>query len=925
MTIMRGGRTGSGLDRALEDALSRQLDRVLESGELADGTDPPPTTPLPPGIQPRRWQRGFNRNDWEPPGDRDKLRPPAMPWDRKSEATDAGSDQAPPSPAADAPAPPSPAADALASPSPVTSATAQAATKPTVDTGPDEPFRFRPHLTGVVMVHGIGPHLAGQTLLDWARPIITLLSDAVPAHDKVAYLPHHDGRHAADPVYKSSIDFSGETFPVIHLRIPRRKGETSGADKLESNSEPRWILTETWWASEILPPSLRTMVSWLGEQGGVGRIVQGIQENSMGSGAMGLLGRISFQPFVSVIVTFALLLFVLLLGISRLVPFGPLRNAVTLQLASSFLTDWFGGARTLLKDPAQSANVRGRLVSTIKALRAYGCRDIVLVAHSGGAMVSLMTLTDPAYPYLRVQKLITLGEAINLGERLEQQNPDDKTWRPQLPPGSRLGGDLGKLQPHLQWRDFFASHDPAPCGPPRVPAGLLEVLPPRFTAERVYNLRSIGGDHGSYWDNDEQFLIPLVREIDVPRGDRTMSRFFSDEQESFVRARRKERVGMLSLWRRVTGALPVLAILVVLVLGSPGIVREAGDAAMTVFRMIPGHELLETAGAWLADRGNELALTGWPASWPAFIRESKPWDAVYGLGLLAIQAGFVLAVLNAVAPKGIDRLWWTSYGARAGVFFLDSLVAPGLLLAIGAAWVVTRWDAAVVRDVGVAALWLVLAGGIAFGLSKLGEVVRRRLREVEGQPEMTKRAIRAGLIAGSALFLSAALGLVLVVALGVAMVFAGSDGRGAAAAETRQFVLGGLAVLILFQLLQRVGTWRWNSWDARERQALRRRPSTMPFRTWPRVIATLLTLAAVMGALIVAFGGQGTRILFAARETWIGLLLTLVVAIVLGSIAKDVVDNDIDATPSGGGAGSGDEPAPVMPPVSGEAAGSQAG
>jgi hypothetical protein len=344
---------------------------------------------------------------------------------------------------------------------------------------------------------------------------------------------------------------------------------------------------------------------------------------------------------------------------------------------------------------------------------------------------------------------------------------------------------------------------------------------------------------------------------------------------------------------------------------------------MSIFRMLPGHELLETAGGWLADRGDEVALAGWPSWLPAFIRDSRPWDAAYGLGLLAIQAGFILALVNAVAPQGIDRLWWTSYGARAWVFVADSLLVPGLVLAIVAAWVVTRWDVAVVRDVGVVVLWLVLAGGVAVLLSKLGEAVRRRLRQVQDQPEMTKRAIRAGLIAGSALFLSAALAFVLVVVLGVAMVFAGSDERGAAAVETRQFVLGGLAVLILFQLLQRVGTWRWDSWDARERQALRRRPSTMPFRTWPRVIASLLTLAAVMGALIVAFGGQGTRILFATRETWIGLLIALVVAIVLGSVAKDVVDNDIDTTPSGGGAGSGDQPAPILPPVSGAAAGSK--
>ena len=57
--------------------------------------------------------------------------------------------------------------------------------------------------------------------------------------------------------------------------------------------------------------SLATMISWLGEQGGVGRIVQGIQENKL-SGRWAILGRISLQPIVSVVTSFVLLLFVLL-------------------------------------------------------------------------------------------------------------------------------------------------------------------------------------------------------------------------------------------------------------------------------------------------------------------------------------------------------------------------------------------------------------------------------------------------------------------------------------------------------------------------------------------------------------------------------------------------------------------------------------
>src|SRR5439155_6258185 len=127
---------------------------------------------------------------------------------------------------------------------------------------------------------------------------------------------------------------------------------------------------------------------------------------------------------------------------------------------------------------------------------------------------------------------------------------------PTPPPGNRMRGDLAARNPHLQWRDFWATHDPAPSGWPRLPRGEDDPGAPRFTAERVYNRMAIGEDHGAYWDNDEHFLIPLLREIDAPTGDRGNSRFYSDAKESAVRARRKERVSLLALWRRATFALP---------------------------------------------------------------------------------------------------------------------------------------------------------------------------------------------------------------------------------------------------------------------------------------------------------------------------------------------------------------------------------
>jgi hypothetical protein len=286
------------------------------------------------------------------------------------------------------------------------------------------------------MIHGVGRQPAGETLLNWTRPIVTLLADAArsdadkpPAERNLKPLAE-EPRPVSDPVFRSSIDFSGETFPVVQIRVP---GRTDVPDADPRSKERRWLVTEAWWAAQVTPPTLQAMIGWLGEEGGLGRILQGLQDHMLGGGPW---AGPPLDPPVNLVISFALLAFAVLLGVTKLVPFGPLKDFVALQAASSWLTGNFGGARTLLRDPAQSANVRGRLVATIKALRAYGCRHIVVIGHSGGTMVSLQTLTDPAYRRLRIDKLITHGEAINLAWRLEGEpvevpevQPDGTTVR----------------------------------------------------------------------------------------------------------------------------------------------------------------------------------------------------------------------------------------------------------------------------------------------------------------------------------------------------------------------------------------------------------------------------------------------------------------------------------------------------------------
>jgi hypothetical protein len=819
---------------------------------------------------------------------------------------------------------------------------------------------FRDHLTGIVMIHGIGPQLAGQTLIDWTAPIIRLIRDATEADAERTFRKESilaplaaDLRNIDDPVFRANIDFSGETFPVVQVRIPWRKTDLAAAEAAYQQGVelyrtkripepprkpdgPRWIFTETWWASEVRPPTLRTMVAWLGEQGGVGRIVQGIQQNTFGSGKLHQLARISVLPFVSVIVAFALILMIVGLAVTRFIPIESIRAAATLRLASAFLTDWFGGARTLLRDPAQSANVRNRLVMTVKALRAYGCRRVIVIAHSGGTIVSLTTLTDPAFPKLEIDKLITIGEALNLGWRLEAEDPDAP--HPVPPVGNRMRGDLAR-RPRLLWRDFFGSHDPAASGPPDPPEPAMRSTR-RFTTERIYNRMSVLGDHGAYWDNDEQFLIPLIREIDVANGNRRESRFYRNAVEAFVRARRKERLSFLRLWRRATNTLPVMAIVAAGLVTARGMIPMIGDGAMAAMASIPFSKELGDIGQMMSGWGGKEMGTI-PGVGPF-----RPVDAIYGIGLGVFFAALTFAVLQAMIPSGARGMWRQRRWWQRTALTIDVLVGPGVLAIILVGWWATLGPNAGLSSIATMLAsanvhYTILFAALFLDLAEIGRRLRRRLRTDataaqaaranvadpdSGAARVRRRraalsprkafadvVVRTAAIGFSALFLAGLLILIGIATFGVVLVFAGSAPRDESAA-TRSFVVGSLVVLLLFNLLQKVGTWRWDSWDARERQQLRRDPARYPSRGWSSLIAFTLLGIALGAAWLIAIG-TGAVFPGAARTGVFWVVIALVVILCAITIAKDVVDNDVETDRLVGSAGHGAVmPTPTGPP-----------
>jgi hypothetical protein len=543
------------------------------------------------------------------------------------------------------------------------------------------PARGEPHRVGVVFVHGIGTQKPAETFLDWSSAIVRILSEW-----------RLEQGFDVDPVIRSQFAFDPGALPFLELEIPKFGGREAST----------WVITEALWAEAIRAPTLDPAAAYLRDR--LRWIVSGIRagykirepkwddrmtalaaadpasgewperaerlaELDRGRwrwiGAIDWLQRTFLTQWLLVLPVVAIgSLFLFLWAPLRRLPIGPLRDFADAKIVDSFITDWFGDLPALLDDPVQAANVRARTAEAVTALRRLRCDSIVLVAHSGGAIVAFETLLDPAYRTdprraIEVDKLITHGEGLNLGWRLEG------AYKTALDRGHRLQGNLGALRKDLRWVDVWASFDPAPPGPLDPPAGVelgigqtgehgktgRDTTGALVVESRpVTNFMSLRQDHGGYWDNDEGFLVPLLRHIDDSRGWGSASRFYRDRDVRTVRIeRRRQRVAILGAWRWIV-ALGAVAGVLAGGIGA-GALRPAGETLIEIWSRVPGATLV-----------------------------SGPINAVWG------ALGTVLSLVG-LSATAADL-------PRIGPVILGAVVVVALFLGLGAVggWAWGRWD-----------------------------------------------------------------------------------------------------------------------------------------------------------------------------------------------------------------------------------------
>jgi hypothetical protein len=493
--------------------------------------------------------------------------------------------------------------------------------------------------TGIVFVHGIGTQAPGETFLDWSGPIVELLSDwraaTATGPDRID-----------DPVWRAEFSFNAASPPYLEIAVPAY-GDIPATT---------WVLTEAWWASDLRAPSLGRTIDYLRRRMGtvVSGIAAGYRDRSprlhelaqatdvIGEGQPPLDWRLAERLDLIQSLTFGARPVGWLVGgagavilagydLLRRIPIPVIRDFAARRMIDSFLVDWFGDLPVLLDEPVQSANVRARLARSVQRLVDDGCEAIVIVAHSGGALVTFETLLDPAYEKLKVDKLVTLGQGLGLAWRLAAD-----PGVAEITPGHRLVGNLARVRPGLRWVDVWASYDPAPAGPlparggivadasERAAAGTVTAvatgdatdvpwlmqapvtlpgepvpaLPPAtimVESRPITNEMNVLTDHGTYWANPEGFLIPLVRHLDAARGDAGASRFYRDRADRTRRiVWRRQRVSTLAAWGWLCSVSAIATALMLILLEAIGDRRltRAGDLLVAVWDQVPGHQIV---------------------------------------------------------------------------------------------------------------------------------------------------------------------------------------------------------------------------------------------------------------------------------------------------------------------------------------------
>ena len=711
---------------------------------------------------------------------------------------------------------------------------------------------------GVVMVHGVGFQQPGETLLRWSRALERVLRGWALSRR----LPNM-------PATAADVGLGPTDERLVELQLPDQPEDSQAG----WSGALHMVITEALWAPYLREPSTHDVSAWLGEHGAAGRLADralGLRaggealesqsnlyvdesagddatpaQSTMASlrqrvraspndpaelarvvGRSLLLGfnRLRVGVIASGFASVLLLVFGALRAVTRLLPFvGGLVGRI-----DRLLTGLAGDMQTLLDDPPQSANVRQRLAAAIDTLEGYGCDRVVLVAHSGGVAASYMLLNDPTYRDLPVDGLLSFGQGLSASWALTDAYSTagcEAALRmyPLVVRDPRRGRSFA-------WNDYWASDDPVPAGSLRFPACASGHVDAEHGS--LWNRASSSADHTGYWENDEEFVMPVLADIAALADRRGGTSPIGWQHHDALVERRQRRVSLLALWRRLAFIVLPVTVVIAFTRESYGGLDDLGLAVTRVWNAIPFHELVSTPvhafQAWAAD----------------VLLPNPVGSAVVLLGGVMFVGVASLIGASVIVPFGRWGPWRSSPRLATTLRLID--VGAGLSLFVVSA-----------VAVGVAFILPLLVVILA---SAATLVAQRIAEQMAANRTAQMWGLTAVYLVGFAAFAVAWLA-VLAVPLATQ-------------------VLLGIGVLYLFvSAIRGVGNWLWSSWDEYERRLAVR--DVVPTGEGWYIAGSGIALAGSLIGLVAAVGF--------ANETPFGVGLPIVASLVCIGLVVVVV------------------------------------
>lgn len=267
---------------------------------------------------------------------------------------------------------------------------------------------------GVLLVHGIGDHTEGDTLLSFGEPLLDWLREWLSGA--------RDGRP------RGRVDVTR-----ARLRADRDEGASPAFARAciadDAGGREHWLFAEAWWGDSVKVPGQLALLGWMftrlpllvlwhlfGGHDGADRADDAAQRiepqraprlwwNTPVPAGLVLAAKALLAPLLIL----GMQCVVLVAALLSLVPFGPWRQAVLTALRVMTLT--LGDSYVLLEQDIQRAALTERVRRSLGWLQARS-RRVVVVAHSQGGALAHDALQSGA----PVEAFISVGSGL---EKLE--------------------------------------------------------------------------------------------------------------------------------------------------------------------------------------------------------------------------------------------------------------------------------------------------------------------------------------------------------------------------------------------------------------------------------------------------------------------------------------------------------------------------